>query len=387
MQEGLLTRQVTRDMVAAAGDPERDVFSPAQRLRVWDELDALHHENQNRRQPYKDWNILLFGEKGDGKTNIASFIAMGLYAQGLKVYSTASLLFGERISAKEFYVFADSIEPNSVLVVDELHTYDEGVAHSSRRQRVMASGMALARKNGIRFLGITTHERRLSPMTKEQFQFAIRPLRHDPRVYQGKRGLRPTGQTYKFPPYCYVLPQIFREPYGPLGSNTLLQLHNIERRRSYHWIGGQFNPLGIYRASMMQDTWETVDIFAGMNVDAAAMRSGANGQNPNAHHDDEAMLHAMIDDFYAAFAKSVNARYPYLDKLTPRARNIDNMHLYQAVKAYGFQHSIADMRRALREEGVHTRAMMVRFDEVLRLPRFEWAGGMPYQRENQRKKK
>ena len=85
--EDLAGVRMTREWAGEAWDEARDAFSKKMRLDAWDRLDTKHHANKGKiKIPYKDTVLMLSGDRGSGKTAIATLMAAPLYEQGMEVF-------------------------------------------------------------------------------------------------------------------------------------------------------------------------------------------------------------------------------------------------------------------------------------------------------------
>ena len=150
--------RMTREWAAEAWDEVRDAFTQNQRLAAWDRLETRHQSSKlyiaqnNRKVPYNDVVLMLTGDRGSGKTAIATVMLATLYELGLEVFSSASLLFGYRIDPLDVFTMAESLPDNCGVFLDEVHGLSDRYAEHSTRQRTLANSLALLRKKGIRLV-------------------------------------------------------------------------------------------------------------------------------------------------------------------------------------------------------------------------------------------
>ena len=244
-----------------AHHPQRDAYSAGRRAQAWRDLQALHDEaRETQRIPYQHYIYLLSGDMGDGKSLVAAWMMARLYAQGLKVFSNASLLFGRRVDTMDVYMLEQSLPENCALFMDEAHTLADVYGEQSNRQRLLSNALSMLRKKGVRLLLASAHESRVAMSIRAECDMLLYPRR------SRRRPDKPT-----FPPFCYMTMQsIGPRPWRGrrLGDEWGLGRAGGRIKRRIR----RLNPLDLYRSGMLMDSFERPDITAGIQTTADALR-------------------------------------------------------------------------------------------------------------------
>ena len=253
--------RMTREWAGEAWDPVRDVYSRKVRLDAWDRLESRHYENKKKiTPPYQSLVYMLSGDRGSGKTAMATLWAAKLYEQGMDVFSSASLLFGYRIDPVDVFTFAESLPDNCFVFLDEVHGLADRYAEHSTRQRTLSNSLALLRKKGIRLVMASVHEGRVAFSLTGHVQSLFYPRQYRPKFKKKQR---------RFPKWCYMR-------YSILGPNPF-----EGKRMADEWdiprTGGKCRrvdrpPIAarkIWEAAKLMDTWEKPSIAQGITTTAA----------------------------------------------------------------------------------------------------------------------
>ena len=289
--EELAGVRMTREWAGEAWDEARDAFSKKMRLDAWDRLDTKHYANKGKiKIPYKDTVLMLSGDRGSGKTAIATLMGAQLYEQGMEVFSSASLLFGYRIDPVDVFTFAESLPDNCFVFIDEVHGLADRYAEHSTRQRTLSNSIALLRKKGIRLVMASVHEHRVAYSLTGQVHTLIYPRAYRPR--------RKKNQRY-FPAWCYV-------------RFTALGPHPFDGKRlSDSWEiprpGGKCrrverDPIParyIWEAAKLMDSWAKPNIAAGITTSAADVKRRLMEGTGGAQDDGQAEYEADKKDFFS----------------------------------------------------------------------------------------
>ena len=194
--------RMTRVWAEEAWDEDRDAFTQKMRMDAWDRLESKHQQSKlylkqsGLKIPYNDVVLMLSGDRGSGKTAIATDMGATVYEQGLEVFSSASLLFGYRIDPLDVFTMAENLPDNCYVFLDEVHGLADRYTEHSTRQRTLANSLALLRKKGIRLVMASVHEDRVAFSLESQVHTLIYPRKYQPR--------RRKNQRY-FPDWCYIM--------------------------------------------------------------------------------------------------------------------------------------------------------------------------------------
>ena len=253
--------RMTREWAGEAWDPARDVYTKKVRLDAFDRLEARHYENKARITiPYNDVVYMLSGDRGSGKTALATLWAARCYEQGMEVFSSASLLFGYRIDPVDVFTFAESLPDNCFVFLDEVHGLADRYAEHSTRQRTLSNSLALLRKKGIRLVMASVHEGRVAFSLAGHVQCLFYPRQYRPKFKKKQR---------RFPRWCYMRFTLLGP--NPFEGKRLSDSWDIPR------TGGSCRrverpPVAarkIWEAAKLMDSFEKPSIAQGITTTAA----------------------------------------------------------------------------------------------------------------------
>ncbi len=266
--------EVTKDMFFDMEPDElgRDIFSAEVRYKEWVATEAIHHfarkaeiYKQDLGHEFQIWS----GPPGSGKTSSMVTYARKLYRLGWNVASVkGGIMFGVSISTKAAYVFSDSLEPGTVLLIPEIHTLMGRYNDQSQRQQAFMEATTAVRKEGLKILGDSAGEDLISPAAKLATDCLVYPEQKPPlRVVQGER--QPGG--HRWPDFCYIqenrlvnpFPSKFRGADPEYGLVPVKQTYTHRKR---------LKPGEVYDACKLYDTFQRVPILQGANIDAKSMR-------------------------------------------------------------------------------------------------------------------
>ena len=91
-------------------------------------------------------SMFVPGDQGGGKTTIASWTGERFFRCGWHMFSSHSLLLGQRLMLKELYSFPDHITRGSCMFADEVHTILDMYAENSQRQRTYGQASTALRR-------------------------------------------------------------------------------------------------------------------------------------------------------------------------------------------------------------------------------------------------
>ena len=327
----------------------REIFSLQARLAQFDEDAAEHEQNRAAPLPVTGWEpglYILTADMGDGKTLYVTHITRAFYRAGWNVYSTSSLLFGQRMAPEQAYAFPDFVEPGSVVFVDEIHVLVERYAGNATRQRTWAQAMTALRKEGVVVFGASAYEELIGYEAKMSAAAVGYPQRWYPQ------------DPMTAPPWCYVTIGWWGP--RPWRNETLGEREGIVRRgrKRKHWVTP--NPYGLYQDARTFDSWERVDIGAGMAVTAEVMRGVLNGGqagSPAKAGPEE--IAALIDVMHE------QGRFrAYAEARDAAGRKVPLEYIQQMIQGSGPPASIAAIRATLASYGVRTQQRTVDLDQL-----------------------
>ena len=113
MSEEIGKRIDRQDVEAAFSQPDpRDAFTPDERLRAYDELDAM----RSLLEVIGDSHVLLNGDMGSGMSLVASTLTSAAHQAGRSVYSTrdSGIVIGRRIEMDEIL----TLEAPALIVIE-----------------------------------------------------------------------------------------------------------------------------------------------------------------------------------------------------------------------------------------------------------------------------
>ena len=230
---------------------------------------------------------MLSGDRGSGKTLVAGIMAAQLYAQGVDVFSSASLLFGFRIDPLDVFTLAESLPDNCFVFLDEVHGLADRYAEHSTRQRTLSNSLALLRKKGIRLVMASVHEERTAFSLKGQVQYIFYPRSYRPRSLSrhGKKAFR------RYPKWCHVF--MSRLGPNPFEGKRLSDQWEIPRTagKCRRIDMRPLAPRALWEAAKLTDSWAKPSIAQGISTTAEAVRNrleeGAGDQDEQAQYERE----------------------------------------------------------------------------------------------------
>lgn len=295
---------MSREWAGEAHDEKRDAFSKKMRLTAWDKLEEEFQDYKDLDRPYQDSVVMLSADRGEGKTLIAGLMGARARAQGMEVFSNASFLFGTRITAEEVFTFAESLPDNCFIFLDEAHTLVDRYSEQSLRNRTLANSLSLLRKKGCRMVLASVHEETVAMSLKSNVQSLVIPRKY-----------RPSGRP-KFPPWCYVR-TILIGP-DPFRGRRLSDSWGVPRPRgpTRKITRPPIEPLMLYEAAKLIDTWEKPSILAGINTTADKIREQGGQTTQQKIEARLEEVNVNRQSFLAALATDMSAGNVYSEQKT-----------------------------------------------------------------------
>ena len=154
-----------------------------------------------------------------------------------------------------------TMDPNSVLWIDEPHLLADVYGEPSIRQRTLSNGFSLLRKMGVRVIFSTVHEERTARSLKAHIQTMVYPRRYRPAT-------KP-----KFPPWCYLRLTLIGP--NPFAGRRLSDEWGIPRPQGDCRVVERppIPPLDIYETAKLIDSWEKPDILEGIRTSAQDIKT------------------------------------------------------------------------------------------------------------------
>ena len=259
-----------------AQDPlGRDKFTKAMRMEQWKRTEELFEQNKDAPLPV-DMELLhlppygihlVAGDLGAGKTTWSAYIAKHFRERGWNVFSTAGLLFGQKLGLQETYAFPDHVTPGAVIFADEIHTLLDVYSSNSQRQRTFAQATTAMRKEQITCIGASRNTMMVGWEYKGNADTLILPsLASVPpgsRVTPPFVNLRIWAKSH---PYDRVDPQV-QELYTYMG-----------RRAPQKMVSSWFpKPQDVLEAAMLMDSFESLKLGENFDISADVMKRAREG--------------------------------------------------------------------------------------------------------------
>ena len=249
MPEQIRLRRITEDDIMAIPDHVGDSMSKEYRLGLHQQLVEEHNANRNTSGDPGFSCKLISGEKGVGKSNITSMLAMDYFRKGFHVVSNMSLLYGFHIeSAVDILTFSQVLPQRLVLVLDEIHALLSRYRQGATGQMEFIQGLAGLRKARIHLIGATSQEEEVANNFLRECDWIYYPKRRKryPQMGQG---------VGHYPGWCHLR----MEAVGPrpLEGQTVGERFGITKGKSKakrRLIRG-ITPANIYQAAALQSSF------------------------------------------------------------------------------------------------------------------------------------
>ena len=276
----------------------RDKFSTGERIAQWE--DTMDKFNDYKESPIMfnrddvglhlpDYGIWMLGAPmGYGKTLWSTHIARIYAEHGWLNYSTAGLLFGQRLTVLQSYAFPDFVTPGSFLFADEVHTLADRYANNSVRMRTLGQSMTAMRKEQVGLDGASADPDQVSWEYKRNVEWVMVP----------KRWYLPDKSDYKAPPFCYI-EIVMRGPY-PYRKRDLLidqmlgiEFESIREKRFYP------DPQEMLKSAKLMDSFESVRLGENFDANSQAMKDQREEVDAGAPEiSDEQLVFKMLHGLY-----------------------------------------------------------------------------------------
>ena len=280
MAEKIRIRKITEEDVADLTPHVGDTIGKDLRMDLHLEAVALHDQNKNVKDDPGFSNQMISGEKGVGKSNMMSMLAVDYYIRGFEVVSNMSLLFGWHIeSAVDIMTFARVLPGRIVLVLDEIHLLLSRFRQSSTGQiEFIGGGIASLRKNRQHLLSGTSLEEEVANNFLKELDYIYYPKRRK-RIPQMGAGVG------HYPSWCHLRVEAVGP--RPMEGQTIGERYGIKkgRKRAGRKKVNGFSPKHIYHAAALQSSF------------AVLPRGKASGQHVMAGDMRDAMASANVLEF------------------------------------------------------------------------------------------
>lgn len=289
---------------------------------------------------------LVSGEKGVGKSNLMSSLALGFLMDGYQVVSNMSLLFGFHIeSAVDIFSFSKIMPGRLLLVLDEIHALLSRYRQSSLGQREFVEGLAGLRKQRIHLLAGTSQEPELAMNFLRECDYIIYPKKPKRYPQMGR------GEAH-YPAWCHL--RIEKIGPRPLQGQTVgekffgIRPTTRPKRRRMNGI----TPQNIYQAAALQSSFAALPKGkeVGTHVTADQMRSALDEAEVitfDAISEIEEPAEAVREVQMKADVDVLEALYPVMEA-AKHHRTISFDYLMTQATRYHVSYSAEDVDGALR---------------------------------------
>lgn len=196
----------------------------------------------------------------------ASFVARHYRRRGWNVYSTAGLLFGQRLRLAESYAFPDHVTPGGFIFADEVHTLVDRYSSNSVRSRTFGQSSTAMRKERIGCMGASAH----TIMVGFEFKGVTERVMVPRRWYPG-------GKLHA-PPFCYI-EIVMLHPFPYRRKDQLLMDAGLVRGaddiKKARWRPA---PQELMAAAKLMDSFESVKIGENFGIGAKEMQAEREGR-------------------------------------------------------------------------------------------------------------
>ena len=225
-----------------------------------------------------------------------------------------------------------TMDPNSVLWIDEPHLLADVYGEPSIRQRTLSNGFSLLRKMGVRVIFSTVHEERTARSLKAHIQTMVYPRRY-----------RPSTKP-KFPPWCYLRMTLIGP--NPFAGRRLSDEWGIPRPQGDCRVVERppIPPLDIYETAKLIDSWEKPDILEGIRTSAQDIKNSVGQMSQAQTMEAEQVAEQALKE---TLATAINSGFDF-GQHDPRPRPIFWQKLLRVARQYGWQGNDKEGRTMLR---------------------------------------
>ena len=198
-------------------------------------------------------------------TLAATWIARHFRRRGWNVFSTAGLLFGQRLRLAEAYAFPDHVTPGGFIFADEVHTLVDRYSSNSVRSRTFGQSSTAMRKERVTCIGASAH----TIMVGWEYKGVSESVMVPRRWY-------PSGKLHA-PPFCHIeIVRLFPFPYRR--KDQLLMdaglVRGIDQKRG-SWRPA---PQELMAAAKLMDSFESVKIGENFGIGSKEMKEEREGR-------------------------------------------------------------------------------------------------------------
>ena len=265
-------RPIGEEDILALPHHVADTIGTGYRLELHHALQEQHDANRDDNSDPGFASILIVGQKGEGKSNVASHIGAAYYARGFNVASNLSLLYGHHIeSALDLFAFSRALPGRCVVVVDEIQNLLSRYTMASLKSQLFIQALAELRKRRITIIGITSQEVELNPSYKYEVDFVLYPRqRRYVRIPTRK------GQE-RYDKWCHLkVRRLGPRPFAYDSGKTVGEKYGLSpSTKKPKWSTlNNFGPKQVYAAAARQSSFASLPWGkdAGTSVTAADMR-------------------------------------------------------------------------------------------------------------------
>lgn len=186
--------QLLEEWCHNAAEDARDWYTAEERYEACTRFRAYMDRITKRDAPFK--SVIIEGEPGAGKTNIANYAA-SLFAAtfGVTPYSDSTFGYGIALTTEEMLGAYNFLEKGAIMFIDEANQYDRIGRDNSDIQEIRASHYQVVRKNQCTIINASANADRMSRGTRSRCDEFWHPQKLTVRYSEeAKRRLLRLGQ-------------------------------------------------------------------------------------------------------------------------------------------------------------------------------------------------
>ena len=238
---------------------------------------------------FPDWGSVFFpGEMGAGKTLLAHWLLERIYRCGWPIFTTASTLYGQRLSMQQSFIFPDLVTPGSGVFIDEIHAVLDRYASNSIRNRSYGQARTALRKMQCLVIGASAN----SALVSMEFKGAADITVAGRLVPPQRRGMK-----LVFPEFCSMEVRGQADVYfsrdRSLEDSNLGRWMDAGRLSAPDWVWFPRSD-DLYNVSKGMDSFETFKIGEAFGITKGALKDASEGAKTDADPDVNVLL-AYID--------------------------------------------------------------------------------------------
>ena len=264
----------TPDDIKGLPKHPEDIISQAQRWRSYEALNSMYELHKDKPYTWLEPNCYaIFGERKDGKTLIATYLARVLRACGWEVVSNLGLLFGKKITTpEEFVKIVTQVRPHTCILIDEIHMYVNRLQTNRTISVEFYKDLAAIRKQHFVLIGVSQQEESVANPFIRECKWAGYPKPWYPNHKSVGRG----SQTWNYPPYSYKILERYFNP-GRHGKTIREMAGTVDRRKKmYKGSPLKMEPVDLYDASCLYYSFASIPSRRQSHADAKRINAVIN---------------------------------------------------------------------------------------------------------------